>query len=75
MKEITVKVPEEQVEFFNQLIKKLGYANGRKKAVVKKKPTEKERILANIEEGLKELKLMKAGKKKTRSAKELLDEL
>jgi len=73
MKEITVKVPDAQVDFFNELIKKLGYAD--KKAAVRKKLTEKERILANIEAGLKELKLVKAGKMKARSAKELLDEL
>ena len=75
MKEIIVKVPEEQVEFFSQLIKKLGYSDRVKKAAPKKKLSEKERILANIEEGLKELKLVKAGKIKARNAKELLDEL
>jgi hypothetical protein len=75
MKEIIVKVPEEQVEFFNQLIKKLGYSDRVKKAATKKKMTEKERILLNIEEGLKELKLVKAGKLKAKTLKQFLDEV
>jgi hypothetical protein len=75
MNEIIVKVPEEQVEFFNQLIKKLGYSDRVKKAATKKKMTEKERILLNIEEGLKELKLVKAGKLKAKTLKQFLDEV
>ena len=74
MKEITVKVPEEHVEFFYQLVGQLGYEKKIKKPAPKKM-TEKQRILANIEQGLKELKLVKEGKLKARDAKDLLNEL
>lgn len=73
MKEITVKVPEEQLGFFNQLIEQLGFVE--KKKVSQKKRSDKQRILKGIEKGLKQVKLVKEGKLKARPLKNFLNEL
>lgn len=38
-------------------------------------PNEKDQLIAEIKEAVKELKLVRSGKKKARDAKELLNEL
>ena len=73
MKEITVKVPEEQFDFFNELIDQLGFV--RVKRSSRGNSSAKNKILSGIEKGVKEVKLAKEGKLKARKARLLLNEI
>lgn len=73
MKEITIKVPEDQVEFFYQLIEQLGFSKSVKRSV--NASGGKKKVLKEIKQGLKEVKLAKAGKLKSKNARQLLNEL
>ena len=73
MKEITVKVPEEQFDFFKELIDQLGFV--RVKRSKKANSSAKNKILSDIEKGVKEVKLAKEGKLKAKSARQLLNEI
>jgi hypothetical protein len=69
MKQVTVYITDKKYTHFVELVKSLGY--------VKKVEDEasKKIILKGIEEGLKEVKLIKTGKKKAKSLNEFLREL
>jgi hypothetical protein len=75
MKEITVKIPEEHLEFFNELIDQLPFVERVNDTPPKKKKSEKEKVLQDIERGFKELQLVHQGKRSSRSAKEFANEL
>jgi hypothetical protein len=70
MKQITLNIPENMYSFFNELIQKLGLEK------VKEVSTEsEEEILAGIEQGLKEVKMIEAGKIKGKALQNFLNEL
>jgi hypothetical protein len=72
MREVIVSVPEKNYPFFMQLIKSLDFTEV--KEPKEKAPTKKE-FLDGLKEAVKEVKLIKAGKLKGISAKDLLNEL
>ena len=72
MKELIVKIPDNKLGFFMELLKSLGF--------VKFKSSEtdedsKEEIIENIRQGWKEVNLIKQGKMKSRPAKDLIREI
>jgi len=74
MTQITVEIYDEnKISFFMELIKSLDFAGitDRKKGFSRSE----KKILLNIEQGLKEVKLIEQGKMKSRPAKEFLNEL
>ena len=66
MKEITLKIPDDRLNFFIELIKSLDFINTY--------DSNKEAI-ENIKQGFKELKLYKQGKLETTLAEDFLNEL
>lgn len=82
MKELTIQVPDKKFKEVNTLLKRMRLnvkVKSSKKALrVKRKvddgPT-KEEILKNLEESVKELNLVLAGKKKALPLKDFLNEL
>ena len=71
MKEVTLQIPDKDYPFFMQLVKKLPFV----KSVKARKNAAKAKVLSDLQESIHELKLIKAGKKKGISAKDLLKEL
>lgn len=70
MKQITIKIPDNKYSFFLELVKNLGLEK------VKEEPVEaNEEALQGLEQGFKEVKLIREGKMKGTSLKEFLDEL
>jgi hypothetical protein len=69
MKEITLKVPENKLSFFMQLIKSLGFV------AIPESDDKKDDILRNVDAGFKEMKKIKEGKLKTASTIDFLNEL
>jgi hypothetical protein len=81
MKELTIQVPDKKFKEVNTLLKQMRLnvkVKSTKRAIrVKRKedgPT-KEEILKNLEESVKELNLVLAGKKKALPLKDFLNEL
>jgi hypothetical protein len=72
MKEVTVQIPDKKYEIFLELMKSLTFV--KKVKTVDDEPTKKE-ILDGIRQAVKELNLVKQGKLKPTSLKELLNEL
>ncbi|MBW8050044.1 MAG: hypothetical protein FVQ77_06835 [Cytophagales bacterium] len=70
MKQLTLHIPDNKFPFFMELVKSFNFV----KVQQEDEPT-KEEILASIEQGLKEVKLMQQGKIKKNSLDQLLDEL
>ena len=70
MKQITLNIPDKKYSFFMELVKNLDFI----KKVKDDEPT-KEEILEGIRQAVKEVNLIKAGKLKAISAKDLLREL
>jgi hypothetical protein len=70
MKQITLNIKDSKFKFFLELIKNFDFVQ-----VEENEGDAKEAILANIKQGLEEVKLVQEGKMKSRPAKELLDEL
>ncbi len=75
MKEVTVKVPNKHYKFFNELIDQLGYVEKVKPAAQKPLTAAQQKTLKGIERGLREMQLVNQGKLKTKSARDLLNEL
>jgi hypothetical protein len=73
MKTITLQVPDSKTTLFLDIVKQLGYA--KKVQVLEDKPTSKAEILEGIKEAVEEVKLIRAGKLKGISARDLIDEL
>ncbi len=77
---ITVKIKDNKVSFFRELIKNLDFVQEEKveESEIRddeyREPT-KEEIKENIRKGLREVKLIEEGKMKSRPAKEFLNEL
>jgi hypothetical protein len=72
MKEVTVQIPNKKYEIFLELMKSLTFV--KKVKTVDDEPTKKE-ILDGIRQAVKEVNLIKQGKLKPTSLKELLNEL
>jgi len=70
MKQITLNIKDSKFKFFLELIKNFDFVQ-----VEEIEGDTKEAIVANIKQGLEEVKLVEEGKIKSRPAKELLDEL
>ena len=70
MKQITLNIKDSKFKFFMELIKNFDFVQ-----VEENEGDSKEAILANIKQGLEEVKLVQEGKVKSRPAKELLGEL
>jgi len=71
MRQVTIYTTNKEYEQFVQMAKSLSYV---KKIETDEEPTKKQ-ILDGIEQAIKEVKLVKAGKLKARPLQELLDEL
>lgn len=69
MKEIVLKVPDKEYSFFLKLIKSLGFVDIKKVD----EGDSKEDIVANLNQGFREMQLIKEGKLKTTSAKDFLN--
>lgn len=69
MKQITLKVPDNKLTFFLELIKNLDFVQ------VDERFDSRDEILNNIKEGLKEAKKAKAGKLQTTPAVDFLNEI
>ena len=67
MKEITLKISESKFQFFMELVRSFDFVQ------VDDSGDSKEAILANIKQGLEEVKLAKEGKLKTTPAKDFLN--
>ncbi|CAN5891111.1 hypothetical protein BH24BAC1_BH24BAC1_28460 [soil metagenome] len=61
--------PDDKYPFFLELVKNLGFVK------VKEEVIDKEAAINNLEQGLREVKLVEEGKLKSPSAEEFLDEL
>ncbi|SDX25160.1 hypothetical protein [Aequorivita viscosa] len=70
MKKVFLKVEEDKLQFFLELIKNLDFVQIQDYEV-----DSKEEIEANVREGFEELQKYKKGKLKTTSAKDFIDEL
>lgn len=77
---ITVKIKDNKVSFFRELIKNLDFVQEEKPEESENRDDEyreptKEEIKENIRQGLREVKLIEEGKMKSRPAKEFLNEI
>ena len=72
MKKIIVSVPDKEYPFFMKLVKSFDFVQLKTK---EKKGASKKEFLDGIREAVEEVKLIKAGKLKGRSAEDLINEL
>lgn len=72
MKQITLHIEESKFTFFLELIKNFDFVQVED---AEDEGDSKEAIVANIKQGLNEVKLIQEGKLTSRPAQELLDEL
>jgi hypothetical protein len=70
MKELTVKVKENKVKFFKELIRNLDFVE-----LKKKRERSKSKILSNIKSGLEEVASIEKGKNKSTPLKDFLNDL
>lgn len=68
MKELTIRIPENKYTFFLELIKNLGFVQ------IKEEEDSKEEIIANLQQGFKEMELYKKGKSKGTPLNDFLNE-
>ncbi len=66
---VILDIPDKKYQFFLELVQSLKFVK------VEEVYDSKEEIIANLKQGIKEVKLYKQGKLKTTSAKDFLDEL
>jgi hypothetical protein len=71
MKQVTIHIPDNKFSFFMELIKSLKFI----KRVDAEEETSKEQILQGLQDAMKEVNLIKAGKKKAQPLSEFLNEL
>lgn len=71
MKQITIYTTDEEYEHFIELAQNLTYV----KKIEVEAPKEKKRIIKHIRKGFEEMQQIKAGKVKTVSLKDFLNEL
>ena len=67
MKQLILSIPESKYNFFNQLLKNLSFVK-----IEKSVEPSKEEILHSIEQGLKEVELMRQGKLPKKGIEQLL---
>jgi len=67
MKQIVVEIPESQYEFFDELMRQLGFTPKRK--------TGEELIYASVKQGLHEVNRIRAGKLPKKPIQKLLREI
>jgi len=72
MKNINLSVPDEEYNFFIELVKKLEFVKIRP---AKKATSSKQEFLDGLKEAVDQVNLAKQGKIKLKSAEELLNEL
>lgn len=72
MKNVIIKIPDNKLQFFMELVNNLGFV---KSVELDNDEPTREQILDNIKAGLDEVKLFKNGKLKTTSAKDFLNEI
>ncbi|MBT0812249.1 hypothetical protein KIH41_13265 [Litoribacter ruber] len=70
MKRVTLQIPDDQYHFFLELVQKLGLERVDEEAIETKEET-----LQGIEQGLRQVKLIKEGKMKGSTLKDFLNEL
>lgn len=76
MRQITIQVPDQQYEFFMQLVRNLKFVKVKQESPLESQLTSSQKkTWKNIKQGFEELKLVEQGKAKTRPLKEVLDEL
>ncbi len=71
---IEIEIKDSKAEFFLELVKSFNFVKKVKVEKIEKKPTKKE-ILDGIRQGLKEVKMIKAGKMKGIPLEDFLNEL
>lgn len=71
MKELLIKIPEKEYSFFMKLIKNLGFVQIEQSI----EGDSKEAIIQNLKHGFEDMKQIKKGKLKTKSANDFLNEL
>jgi len=69
MKQVILEIPENQYDFFEKLMKQLGFvkSKSRKKSA--------DWIYASVERGIKEVKMMRSGKLPKKPIQKLLPEI
>lgn len=76
MRQITIQVPDQQYEFFMQLVRNLKFVKVKQESPLEAQLTpSQKKTWKNIKQGFEELKQVEEGKMKTRSLKQVLDEL
>ena len=76
MKQVILNVKESKYDFFMELVKSLGFVKVESvTADQEDEEDSKEQILKNIEQGFKELKLYREGKKEFTPLNEFLNEI
>lgn len=76
MRQITIQIPDQQYDFFMQLVRQLKFVKIKKEILLEEQLTSSQQeTWKNIKQGFEELKLVEQGKAKTRPIKEVLDEL
>ena len=71
MKQVTLHIPDNEFPLFIELVHNLNFV---KKIEVDENPA-KQKILKGLKQAVKEMNLVKAGKLKSRDARELIHEL
>jgi hypothetical protein len=76
MRQITVQVPDQQYDFFMQLVQNLKFAKVKQESPLEAQlSASQEKTWKNIKQGFEELRLVEEGKLKTIPAEDFLEEL
>lgn len=75
MRSVTISVPDNKLDLTVDLVKSLKFVKKIKVEEVEDSPPTKEEFLKNLEEAVKELNEIKAGKRKPVLLKDFLNEL
>ena len=69
MRTVQIKVSERRIDFLKRLLKELGF----KPIVLELEQQKADKLLAEIESGLKDVKMMQEGKTPKKTLKEMLN--
>ena len=77
MATITVEVQDRKLKFFKELLNQLSFVKIQENTLVGASPDEDtdEQVIANIREGVRQMRLVEQGKMKATPAREFLKEL
>lgn len=76
MRQITIQVPDQQYEFFMQLVRNLKFVKVKQESPLEAQLTpSQKKTWKNIKQGFEELKLVEQGKMKPIPAEDFLKEL